>query len=360
MATKMCWAAAATIAILSAAPSLVGGRAFGAGQPSADAAAEAHIKKGLELRRKGRDADALAEFEEAMKSSPSARAKAQVGFAQMAVGLFEAAELSLSDVITNSSDDSWVSAHRTALSDALTKIRNHLGTFNASGEPRGATVELNGKAVGALPCSVHVQVGDVVVKVLAPGFLPITRTVSVEPRAISNQVFTLVKASPDKAEDGTTDATPVKTIGGKVTPEEPVAQPSPTNGSPPSGSPATSPASVWPWIAAGGSLLAVSFGTYEAFRWSSKASDFNNMKDAAGNPLCGTGASSAGGETCASLLSAGHTARDLAIGGIALGAALGVTSAILFVRDTPGDSRQALSCVPVPGTAPTVVCSARF
>src|SRR3954468_24458225 len=141
MATKASWATVIAVAILSLGPSVAGLRTLSAGQPSAEA--EAHIQKGLELRRKSRDAEALAEFEEAMKSSPSARAKGQVGLAQMAVGLFEAAEVTLSEVLSSSADDSWVSAHRAALNDALAKIRSHLGTFNAIGEPQGASVELN-------------------------------------------------------------------------------------------------------------------------------------------------------------------------------------------------------------------------
>jgi hypothetical protein len=367
MAFKACWAAVSVAVILCVGPSLVGSSALCAGQPSAQAAAEAHIQRGLELRRKGRDAEGLAEFEEAMKRSPSARAKAQVGLAQMAIGLFEAAEVSLSEVLAASPDEPWVSAHRAALNDALVKIRSHLGVFNASGEPQGATVEVNGTAVGALPCSVHVQAGDVVVKVLAPGFIPITRTVAVEARKTSNQVFTLVRVpsdptparvSSDKAPDrASSDKAPEKAAGDKGAHAEPGAEGSHAN--PSGGSPPPSHTSPWPWITAGGSLLALSFGAVETVRWTAKASDFNNMKDPAGNPICNTGGAAAGGGSCATLLSEGHTARALAIGGVAVGAALGITSVVLFLRDSPGDPHQALSCTPTVGT-PGVLCAARF
>ena len=296
-----------------------------------------------------------------MKSSPSARAKAQVGLAQMAIGLFEGAEVTLSEVLSSSADDSWVSAHRAVLNDALAKIRNHLGTFNASGEPQGATVEVNGKTSCSLPCSVHVQAGDVVVKVLAPGYLPITRTVSVEPRRTTNQVFTLVTASIEKTTDAASNARALdRPSTDKAAHVEPVAETNPASATPPAASPATSHASSpWPWITAGGSLLALSFGGFEAVRWASKASDFNNMKGPGGTPICNMGDPTAGGGACASLLSDGHTARDLAIAGFAVGAALGITSLILFIRDSPDDQRQALSCVPTVGTT-GVVCAARF
>jgi len=355
---------AAGVAIFYLFASLAGTQTAGAGQGSVDADAEVHLKKGLELRRKGRDTEALAEFEEAMKISPTPRAKAQIGLAQMAIGLFEGAETTLSQVLSSTAEDSWVASHRPALKDALAKIRSHLGTLNASGEPQGAVVEVNGAAVGKLPCSVRVQAGDAVVKVLAPGFIPITRTVPVEARATSNQVFTLVSAPSEKP----ADRTPIAKVSARA-PSAPAATtptaetPStPPNAPPPGESSGTSAASPWPWITAGGAVLALSFGGYEAARWSSKASAFNNVKGADGSPLCNTNDSAAGGGACATLLSEGHTARALAIGGLAVGAALAVTSIILFVNDSPADQRQALSCSPVMAVTgtPGVVCAARF
>lgn len=363
MTANVRWAALAAVMVFSLAPS-TGGRfgatAFAAARPSGDA--EAHIQKGLELRRKSRDAEGLAEFEEAMKISPSARAKGQVGLAQMAIGLFEAAEVTLSEVLSSSADDSWVSAHRPALNDALAKVRSYLGTFNATGEPQGASVEVNGKPACSLPCSVHVQAGDVVVKVLAPGFLPITRTVSVEPRRTTNQVFTLVNASSEKTAD---NASPAKVVdrasSDKTSHAEPAIEGNPSRATSPGAPPGTSQgsASAWPWVFAGGSLLALSFGGVEAVRWYSKASDFNNLKGPGGNRICDPEDPTSGGSACATILNDGHTARALAIGGLAVGAALGVTAIILFVRDSPGDQRQALSCAPSVG-ASGVMCAARF
>jgi hypothetical protein len=354
MAMRIWAASVAAVAAFSLVPCIVGSKVFGAAQPSADA----HVQRGLELRKKGRDADALAEFEEAMKISPSPRAKSQVGLAQMAIGLFEAAEATLSEVLSSSGDDSWVSAHRATLSDALTKIRSHLGTLNVNGDPKGAAVEVNGTTAGTLPCSLHVQAGDVVVRVRAPGYLPITRTVSVEPGTISNQIFTLVSAADNVSDRVSSAKPPEETAGDKAPHTEPVTEPSP-DASPSGSSPTTSNASPWPWIAAGGSLLALSFGAVEAVRWESKASDFDNMKGAGNTQLCVANASNAGGGSCANLLSEGHTARDLAIGGFAIGAALGITSAILFSRSAQGDQRQAFSCVPALGR-PGIECAMLF
>ncbi|HEY8926136.1 MAG TPA: PEGA domain-containing protein [Polyangia bacterium] len=341
----------------------MGGPQTAAAGQTADADAETHLKKGLELRRKGKDTDALAEFEEAMRISPSPRARAQVGLAQMAIGLFEAAETNLSQVLASTKDDPWVNSHRPALKDALAKIQSHLGTLNASGEPQGATVEVNGTAVGKLPCSVRVQAGDAVVKVLAPGFIPITRTVSVEARATYNQVFTLVSSTRERTVDTTPTARPVdRTPGATATPTAPVTSPPPASTPPPTDSPAASQASPWPWIVAGGGVLALAFGGYEAVRWSSKASSFNSLKGPDGAALCNTNEPGSGGAACATLLDEGHTARALAITGLAVGAALAVTSIILFVNDSSADQRQAFSCAPALGVTGNagVVCAARF
>lgn len=354
MTAKIFGPALVALVVVIASPG-VASRAFAAGDPTAQKDAEAHIQKGVELRKQSRDAEALAEFQEAMKRSPSARAKAQVGLAQMAVGLFEAAEVTLSEVLASSSDEPWVSSRRAVLSDALTKIRSHLGTFNVSGEPKGATVEVNGTATCSLPCSVHVQAGEIVVRVLAPGFLPIMRKVSVEARSTSSQVFTLVRAPNDQvpiqvaANARVEESSPPISVGKAIPQEVGVGD---ATSRPPRGS-------AWPWITGGASVLALTFGTVEAVRWASKATDYNNLKDAGGERLCGVGADSAGTGTCASLLSEGHTARALAIGGFVVGAALGITSAILFNRESSDDAGQTLSCAPAVTTR-AVLCSLRF
>lgn len=356
MSTKARAAAIFAFSILCMTPAAL---AAPAGGGSAQAQAEARIQKGIELRRKMRDADALVEFQEAMKLFPSPRAKGQIGLAQLAVGLFEVAEVTLSDVLTNSADDAWVVAHRDALSDALTKVKDHLGTLNVSGDPRGAAVEINGSQACSLPCSVHVQAGDVIVKVRAPDYLPLTRTVSVGPRQIASQVFTLVRANKDPV---ATKVEPAVDTRPRV--EKPSDPPPPERPADDASSGGAARSSPWPWIAAGGSVAALAFGAVEAARWVSKAEEFNNMKDSMGIRLCG--ADGSGGPDCSRVLSEGHTARALSIGGFVVGAALGVTAILLFANQS--DDAPAVACAPAPlsglGTPalamPGMSCSARF
>jgi hypothetical protein len=354
MSTKARAAVIVALSILCMTPAALAAPAAGG---SAQAQAEARIQKGIDLRRKMRDAEALVEFQEAMKLFPSPRAKGQIGLAQLAVGLFEVAEVTLSDVLANSGDDAWVNAHRDALADALTKVKDHLGTLNVSGEPRGAAVEINGSPSCSLPCSVHVQAGDVIVKVQAPEFLPLTRTVSVGARQIASQVFTLVRAHKDPVATKVDPAVETRPRAEKPMDSPPAERPGDDTPSP--GAARSSP---WPWIAAGGSVVALAFGAVEAARWFSKAEEFNNMKDSMGIRLCG--ADGSGGTDCSRVLSEGHTARALSIGGFVVGAALGVTAILLFTHQS--DDTAAVACAPSPFMGPSAVatpgmaCSARF
>jgi hypothetical protein len=327
-------------------------KAFAAEGATADQA-EAHIKKGVELRRLNRDAEALAEFQKALALAPSARAKGQLGLAEMAVGRFEAAEKTLEEVLSSSGGDAWVAAHKATLAEALERIRGQLGTLNISGEPGGARVQVNGKDLCSLPCSVHVQAGEVAVRVLSAGFLPILRTVAVMPRQISNQEFMLVKTSEGDVSGG---REPV--IGAKrAIPDKESGKESRE------GAPGRSP---WPWVAGAAAIFTAGFGVFEAVQWSRKASDFNNRKDPSGNLVCGNSDPAGGGPGCMDLLHDGKNARLMAIGGLTIGAGLGVLSWVLLSRDPVKDrgsfqsSRpQAISCSPALGFN-SVECWARF
>jgi hypothetical protein len=340
------------LAVLVSGGFLVPDAASAAGGSVPDEA-EAHIQKGVELRRQNRDAEALAEFQKAVSLAPTARAKAQLGLAEMAVGHFEAAEKSLHDVLTSSAGDPWVEGHKATLTQALDRTLAQLGTLNVSGGPTGARVEINGNDQCAIPCSVHVQAGDVAVRVVSAGYLPILRTVTVTARQISNQQFFLVKTSAADTSETGDQAVVVK----PAAPEKqalPSVPDSPTQRTP------------WPWVAAGAGVLAGGFGVFEAVEWSRKASDFNGRKDAGGNPLCGEGDPDSGGPGCKDLLHDAQQARLFAIGGIALGAGLGVLSWVLFSRETaagPGPSqssrRETILCSVGRGLT-SVVCSARF
>jgi hypothetical protein len=312
---------------------------------AASAQAESLIQRGIELRRQNRDAEALAEFTKAEEVWPSAKAKAQIALAEMALGRFESAEQKLEQTLSGASGDAWVNEHRATLNEALDKIRRHLGTLNVSGQPRGASVQINGAVVCSIPCSVHVQAGDVAVRAANPGFVPILRTIAVEAGQIATEEFNLVPVSSGQ------EPTPDNVSINRDRTDSSVNR----NGS--SGEVGSSP---WPWVAAAGSVVGLTIGVIEAVRWSNRAADFNARRDANGNALCGTDDPGAGDKACTDLLDEGRQARLFAIGGFALGVGLGITSAILFSTERSRDrGQQAISCGPA-GLTATVVCAATF
>src|SRR5689334_843537 len=93
---------------------------------SADAD-DALIESGLRLRREHRDAEALEQFRHAYQAHPTPRTRAQIGFAEQALGQWIEAEADLTTAL-ESREDSWIASHVDALQTALTAIRQHLGS----------------------------------------------------------------------------------------------------------------------------------------------------------------------------------------------------------------------------------------
>ena len=80
--------------------SLVGGMPYGLLEASAATTAEGLIKEGLELRRAGRDSDALAKFESAYNQSKTPRAAAQWGLCLQAVSRWSEADPLLAEALS--------------------------------------------------------------------------------------------------------------------------------------------------------------------------------------------------------------------------------------------------------------------
>ena len=79
--------------------------------------ADAALRRGVELRREGKDADALEMFQRALSLSPSPRARAQVALAEQALSLWTAAERDLAMALA-ARDDPWIRQNREALEGA--------------------------------------------------------------------------------------------------------------------------------------------------------------------------------------------------------------------------------------------------
>lgn len=156
------------------------------------------LQRGVELRRRGKDAEALDAFVRADALAPSPRAKAQRALAEQALGRWVAAEQHLVEA-SSSTDDAWVKKNRPVLEASLAEIRTHLGTLEISTTTPGAILFVDGDPRGPAPSTrVRVAAGTMVVEVRAPGFTTTRRTVQVAPGATVRESFTLV-AEPSTA-----------------------------------------------------------------------------------------------------------------------------------------------------------------
>ena len=144
-----------------------------------EAAADAAIRRGIDLRKLGRDQDALEEFRKAYAVAKTPRALAQIGLAEQALGRWVDAEADLDQAMANKTDP-WIRKNGATLSGALDVIHRHLGSLEVIG-PEGAELRVDGRAVGTLPLAkpARVPIGNPTVELRKPGFFPVTRPVSI-------------------------------------------------------------------------------------------------------------------------------------------------------------------------------------
>jgi hypothetical protein len=142
---------------------------------------EALLKKGIELRRHGRDREALVEFQRAAQISRTARVTAQIALAEQALGLWVEAESDMREALA-SAQDPWIAKNRSVLEGALGTVRNHVGTVEIWGAPEGGEVLLDDKMVGHLPSTgpISFATEDLDLVVRAPGYLQIKRTIHIQ------------------------------------------------------------------------------------------------------------------------------------------------------------------------------------
>jgi hypothetical protein len=169
----------------------------GAATPQSESA-DALIAHGLELRRDGRDEEALKLFRRAYDLAPSPRSRAQVALAEQALGQWVAADEDMAAAL-HVSEDPWIARNASALNEALRVVRSHTGQIMILGTPAGANVRINGNVAGRLPLSqpARVAAGDVVVAVDAPGYESISRRVSVAANTLDRETIELpISATP--------------------------------------------------------------------------------------------------------------------------------------------------------------------
>ena len=138
------------------------------------------INDGLDLRRAGKDTEALVKFEEAHRLSPTPRSSAQLGLCLQALGRWSEADVHLSDAL-NAKADAWVLKNRTTLKDSSEQVKQNIGRLEVNGGPDGAVVAINGRNMGTypLPGALLVNAGNVDIEVTKPGFKRVLRSITI-------------------------------------------------------------------------------------------------------------------------------------------------------------------------------------
>jgi hypothetical protein len=282
------------------------------------------LQRGTELRRAGRDEEALELFERADRLQPSPRAHAQVGLAEQALGRWVAAERDISQAMA-AGGDAWIEKNRTTLETALAAVRGHLGRLAVLGVPANAVVSINGAPVGRLPLSkpVTVAAGDVVATVEAPGYVSISRKVNVPAGELVRETIDLPV---DPLASARPPASPPPLPPSAVLAVAPVAAAPSLVVPAGSAAPAThSGRSTAAWIAGGLGFAALVVGTVADLRYVDKVNSFNAESG------CDAAAPNRGTATgCQGLYDSFTEMKPLAIGSFISAAVLGGAAAWLF------------------------------
>ena len=159
---------------------LVAWLAVNAGGVARAADASDPIAEGIRLRKAGHDQEALVLFQRALAQTPSAKAAAQLGLCEHALGMWVDAEVHLLQALGEPKDP-WIAKNTSTLRADLAAVQAKLGSVEVWGTPEGATVSVDGVPVGKLPLSTPLRVvqGRRVLTVEAPAFRPQSLTVEV-------------------------------------------------------------------------------------------------------------------------------------------------------------------------------------
>ncbi|MEO8799784.1 MAG: tetratricopeptide repeat protein [Polyangiaceae bacterium] len=159
-----------------------------------DPAAEALIDQGVVLREQGKDDQALGDFKKAYGLDPSARALAQIGLAEQALGMWRDAERDVRTALT-AKDDPWIDKNRGALEGALDTIGGHVGTLEIRADAFDAEVFVDGVSQGKMSdrSIFVVEAGTRNLELRAAGTYPTSRSVVVPARGVARETIHLEK-----------------------------------------------------------------------------------------------------------------------------------------------------------------------
>lgn len=147
------------------------------------------LRRGIQSREAGKDAEALALYRRAVAIEPeNPRVLAHLGATYHALGRWVLAHEYLSRALRYG-DDPYIERHRAQLSEALDTVGNHVGLLEVYGAPPGAEVLVNGQLVAVLPMSepVPVTVGSYLLEVRLADHYTLGRPISIAKRALTRE-----------------------------------------------------------------------------------------------------------------------------------------------------------------------------
>lgn len=301
--------------------------------PSEDA--DAAIVRGVALRKQDNDVGALEEFRKAYALSPSPRAAAQMALAFQALGRWVEAEERIGEALRGDQDP-WITKNRAALESARKVIEEHVGRVEVLGGPAGAQVFVEQRPAGTLPLGrpVGATAGVVALEVRAPGFLPVTRNISVSPGRLSRETVQLVRdpASLTGADPAAASGPPATIGGGPLVTQGSGARPSDAS-SPPAGwhTPAIWATGIGAVVLGAGGAVALVIRSDKGSQLARKLEVGRCMR--VGNDFFGME-----NRACADLASSKETWTWVAAGAFVAAGAAAVTAGVLFATRNRGDA----------------------
>jgi hypothetical protein len=171
---------------------------------------DALVRQGVELRRQGREQEALEVFQRAAAIKKTPRVMEQVAFAEQALGQWVKAERDLK-VALEAKGDPWIAKNRATIDEAMNAIAGHLGSLEVWGTPAGADVLVDGEVVGKLPSSGAIRLprGDVSVTVRQAGSAEVTRTIQIGRGALTRENIDLHAVSLEPRAGNAAEASPL-------------------------------------------------------------------------------------------------------------------------------------------------------
>jgi hypothetical protein len=323
---------------------------------------DAAIRRGLDLRREGKDQEALDEFQKAYARNKSVRTLAQIGLAEQALGRWVDAEVHVGQALSDESHP-WIRKNAPALKNALAEIQRHVGSLEIIG-PRDAEVRVNGQLVGTLPFTkpVRLPIGVLNVELRREGYLSSTRTVSITAGVLTRESIGLQIIEPTPRQR--VEVVPARAASAPPS-ALPASEPDATSDDAGPGEPGVDrgASGTWrrpaAWVAAAGAGLGVAAGGVALFLRSQKLRDADNLQCRIMGDLVNP-VDPRNQARCVDLADSASSLGVAAVVSFSVAGALAIGSVILFVTLPPRASGAAsVACAPVL-TTPGAVCVLRF